>query len=100
MKDKFLLICVTDLINPFSLFPLRLLIDSNKDIFVGLGNDKKNIVNIWIVFKSDDCERLNALAFMFRKMLDKIKIKSKYMIRIKKSLPKNFIIINKMGGQK
>ena len=92
MKDKFLLVCITDLIELSSLLPLRLLIDFNSDIFIGLGDDKKNITNVWAIFKSDD-KRLNALAFVFRKMLDKVGIKSKYMVQIKTSLPKDITIL-------
>jgi len=87
-----LLVCITELISQLPL--LSILLDSNKDIFVGIANDEKSIVNVWAIFQSKDAERIESLAFVFRKLLEKQGIKSKYMVQIKRSIPKGWEILH------
>ena len=87
-----MLVCITELISQLPL--LSILLDSNKDIFVGIANDKKSIVNVWAIFQSKDAERIESLAFVFRKLLEKQGIKSKYMVQIKRSIPKGWEILH------
>ena len=87
-----MLVCITELISQLPL--LSILLDSNKDIFVGIANDEKSIVNVWAIFQSKDAERIESLAFVFRKLLEKQGIKSKYMVQIKRSIPKGWEILH------
>jgi len=87
-----LLVCITELISQLPL--LSILLDSNKDIFVGIANDKKSIVNVWAIFQSKDAKRIESLAFVFRKLLEKQGIKSKYMVQVKRSIPKGWEILH------
>jgi|GEM_PF-5986765 len=82
-----LLASITDLCDPYYYIPLTLLLDANKDIFIGLAGDRKNIANVWAIFKSENCQRIEALAFVFRKLLEKRGIKSKYLVQIRKKMP-------------
>jgi len=82
-----LLACITDLCDPYDFIPLSILFDANKDIFLGLAGDKKNITNVWAVFESENSQRIEALAFVFRKWLEKKGIKSKYLVQIRKKMP-------------
>ena len=95
MNNQVLLVCITELISQLPL--LSILLDSNKDIFVGLANDKESIVNVWAIFQSKDAKRIEALAFVFKKLLEKQGIKSKYMVQIRKSIPKDWQIIKGQG---
>ena len=91
--DMVLLACITELLPQSPL--LAILFDSNKDIFLGIANDKQSMVNVWAIFQSEDRKRIEALAFVFRKLLEKQGIKSKYMVQVRKTIPKNWEIIRK-----
>jgi len=97
MNNQVLLVCITELMTPTHFPLLPILFDSNKDIFVGIANDKEVIVNVWAIFQSKDAERIESLAFVFRKLLEKQGIKSKYMVQIKRSIPKDWEVIKGQG---
>jgi len=64
-----------------------LIFSSNKDIFKGVTYEKDSLIGYY-VFQSDNKERLEALAYIFNKVKEKHKIKTKSLVKLQKTLRK------------
>jgi len=87
-EKRYLVVFATIFFGHREFLPLYLIIQANKDIFKGIFAPKKpeTILDCYVIFESNDEERINNLAEAFRLIIDKLGYKAKYMVQVKKRL--------------
>jgi len=96
---KYLFVNTVILLGTPEFLVLQLMANTHKDAFRGLGYiEGRNLDEIYAVFKFDDPERLNAVKWVFEKLIhDKLGYKTKSLIQVRNKLPMNFRIVTDLG---
>ena len=67
-----------------------IIFSSNKSIFKGVTYEKDSLIGYY-VFEDDNREKLEALAYIFNKVKEKHKIKTKNLVKLQKTLRKKIV---------
>ena len=94
---KYLLVNTAVLFGTPEFLILQLMANTHKDAFEGIGYlEGRGLDEIYAVFKFDDPERLEAVKWVFEKLIhEKLGYKTKSLIQVKNNLPKKFKLVVK-----